>query len=256
VTSEFRKTKNFFWKKTAHWADKIITISEFSKQEVSKYFDLPLDMISSIPLGVDDKWFRKISGRQIEEVLAKYQLPGGHFLSIGTLQPRKNVGRSIEAYMSLPLSFRRDHPFVVVGRSGWGCQKLVESLEQNKYGNSVRWLSHLPEEELFALVKSAKALVFPTLFEGFGLPVLEAFAAGLPVISSNMSSIPEVAGDAAILIDPYNPEDIGSAMLEVVNDVDLFVDLSNKGFNRAKEFTWKRTALETLKLYSHVLDLN
>lgn len=253
IRSDLRRAKGFFWKKTAHWADKIITISEFSKREISHYFDIPLDKIVSIPLGVDDRWYRSISQPEITNVLNKYDLQPGFFLFVGTLQPRKNVQRAIEAYMSISESIKKTHPFVIVGRMGWESEELCDAFRSNKYGSSVRWLNHVSGDELFAILKSAKALVFPTLFEGFGLPVLEAFAAGLPVISSNLSSIPEVAGDAAILVDPYNPQSIANAMTKLSEDKNLSLDLTVKGLSRARKFTWKRTALETLKIYRQMV---
>lgn len=253
TSTGYRLIKNFFWKRTAKWADKIITISEFSKMQISENFHIPKDKITVTPLGVNPDWFQEIPESKIANVVAKYQLKKGFFLFVGTLQPRKNVSRLIEAYLLLPDAIKKNIPLIIVGRSGWGSDDLVTKLSINHFGNSVRWLEHVPYDDLLPLMKSANALVYPTLYEGFGLPVLEAFASKVPVISSNTTSIPEVAGDAALLIDPTDSSSIALGMQKIIEHPTLSSDLTKKGYLRALDFSWEKTALKTLEVYKQVL---
>ena len=141
---------------------------------------------------------------------------------------------------------------MVVGRAGWQCDEIVSRLGQGAYGAGVRWFKHLPDNELRAVLQDSIALVFPSLHEGFGLPVLEAFASRTPVIASNTTSLPEVAGDAALLIDPHDEEAIADAMRRVVEDDDLASWLKARGYERAALFTWDRTAEMTVQSYRRV----
>jgi alpha-1,3-rhamnosyl/mannosyltransferase len=250
----YRSIKNHFWVKTASWADKIITISDFSKHQISEHFKISLDRITTIPLGVDQRWFEKVSPDKINQVLLKYSINKNYFISVGTFQPRKNVQRTVDAYLALPEHVKNDSVLVLVGRSGWGCDNLIANIKSGIYGDSVIWLQHIKEDELIAIINGAKALVYPSLFEGFGLPVLEAFAAGVPVITSNTTSLPEVAGDAALLVDPLDVSAISQSMSKVFEDDDLRSEIVRKGTIRASEFSWARTATETIRVYKEVID--
>jgi glycosyltransferase involved in cell wall biosynthesis len=254
TSSEFRRIKNYFWRETAQWADKIITISEFSKDQISEHFKISSDKIISIPLGADKKWFKKLSTEHINKVLSKHSITKNFFISVGTIQPRKNLQRVIKAYQSLPERIKKETLLIIVGSRGWGCDELVANLKSGTYGPSVIWLHHLPEDELLALMNSAVALVFPSLFEGFGLPVLEAFASGTAVITSNKTSLPEVAGDAALLVDPEDVNAIAQSMSDIIEDDYLRADMVRRAKARAQDFTWKRTALETIKVYQDVIN--
>jgi len=255
TSSDFRGVKNYFWRKTAQWADKIITISEFSKDQISEHFKISSDKIISIPLGVDKKWFKKLSTEYINKVLYKHSVTKNFFISVGTIQPRKNMQRVINAYQSLPERIKKETLLVIVGSRGWGCDELVTNLKSGSYGPSVIWLHHLPEDELLALMNSAAALVFPSLFEGFGLPILEAFASGTAVITSHTTSLPEVAGDAALLVDPEDVNAIAQAMSDIIENDHLRTDMVRRAKARALNFTWKRTALETFKVYQDVINV-
>jgi alpha-1,3-rhamnosyl/mannosyltransferase len=255
ASSEFRSIKNYFWRETAQWADKIITISEFSKDQISEHFKISSDKIISIPLGVDKKWFKKLSTEYINKVLYKHSVTKNFFISVGTIQPRKNMQRVINAYQSLPERIKKETLLVIVGSRGWGCDELVTNLKSGSYGPSVIWLHHLPEDELLALMNSAAALVFPSLFEGFGLPILEAFASGTAVITSHTTSLPEVAGDAALLVDPEDVNAIAQAMSDIIENDHLRTDMVRRAKARALNFTWKRTALETFKVYQDVINV-
>ncbi len=253
VSMNLRAVKNALWRRSARWASHVITISEYSKQEIEKHFGISAEKISVIPLGVDERWFRSIAAGTMESTLSRYGLPENFFLSVGTLQPRKNIGRVIDAYCSLPPGIKNEVPLVIVGRAGWQCDEIVEALSSESYGNSVVWLKHLPDDDLLALMKAATALVFPSLYEGFGLPVLEAFAAGTPVITSNRTSLPEVAGDAALLVDPMDISSISAAMQRLLEEPSLADILREKGSVRAHAHSWDRTASMTLDVYRQVL---
>jgi len=253
VSSRLRGVKNMLWKRAAQWASHIITISEYSKQEISRYFNVDGRKISVIPLGVDERWFQPLEKSVIQTVLKRYDLPERYFLVVGTLQPRKNIGRIIDAWRSLPAGIRKEIPLVVVGRVGWSCDDLVEILASSVAGESLRWLGHLPDDDLFAVLKGASALVFPSLCEGFGLPVLEAFAAEIPVITSNSTSLPEVAGDAALLVNPLDVEDIANAMQLLSENQRLANVLIKKGKERALLYSWDKTASMTIDVYKNTL---
>lgn len=253
-TSRLGRIKHALWRRSAHWADHVITISEYSKTEIAKYFGLAEDRISVTPLGVDARWFEPMDESVIAEVLARLSITTKrYFLFVGTLQPRKNVKRVIAAYQSLPQWLRGEVGLLIVGRSGWQCEDITSNLEAGAYGPNVSWLKHLPDKDLLAVMKGAAALVFPSLYEGFGLPVLEAFAAKVPVVTSNTTSLPEVSGDAALLVNPLDEADIAGAMQCVIEDEALANTLRQRGVNRALEFTWDRTADMTVDVYRHVL---
>ncbi len=251
--SRLGRIKHALWRRSARWADHVITISEYSKIEIASHFGLAEDRISVTPLGVDARWFEHLAESVMAEVSVRLSLPKRYFLFVGTLQPRKNVSRVIAAYQSLPEWLRGEVGLLFVGRAGWQCEDIISSLEAGAYGSNVRWLKHLPDDDLLAVMKCATALVFPSLYEGFGLPVLEAFAAGVPVVTSNTTSLPEVAGDAALLVNPLDEAEIADAMQRIVEDEALASALRQRGLSRAREFTWDRTAEMTIDVYRQVL---
>jgi len=212
VRDELRALKSAIWKKSLTWADQIITISEYSKTEILKWTHVAPENISVIPLGVDTHWFNRSTAQDIQRVYQKYQLPTQFFISIGTLQPRKNVESTIHAHRSLSPEERLRTPLIIVGRAGWKCEALIELIEREPLTGALRWLKRVPQEDIPTLLQGASALVFPSLAEGFGLPVLEAFASDVPVIAARSSSLPEVTGEAAILIDPMDISQIATAM--------------------------------------------
>lgn len=250
---KLRAVKSALWRRSAHWASHVITISEYSKQEIEQHFGIPGSKISVIPLGVDERWFQSVAPSTMDETLQRYHLPAHFFLFVGTLQPRKNIVRVIDAYRSLPQGIKNEVPLVIIGRAGWHCDDVVDALNAAKYGPSVFWLGHVPNGDLMVLLKAASALVFPSLHEGFGLPVLEAFAAGTPVITSNGTSLPEVAGDAALLVDPLDTASIANAMQRLLDNPELANTLRTRGYARARAHSWDRTALMTKNVYREVL---
>jgi alpha-1,3-rhamnosyl/mannosyltransferase len=253
VSYKHRELKNFMWRRASRWATHIVTISEYSKMEIITHFGVKEENITAIPLAVDKKWFEVPSQKSINEVRTALKLPEKYYLCVGTIQPRKNIERVVAAHLTLPEAVRSQCPLVIVGRSGWGCEEIVNALTKEEYGDRIKWVRYVDDESLKVLTSCASALVFPSLYEGFGLPVLEAMAAGLPVITSNISSLPEVSGDAALLVDPFDSDLIATAMLKIVEDSLLADELSQKGIERAKLFTWEETALQTIAVYQKVL---
>ncbi len=252
ASSTLRGLKNFAFKRSAAWCERIITISEFSKQDIAEHFGIPSERIDVIPLGVNPAFFERVSEDQMIHTLQKHGARRGSFVFVGTLQPRKNVRRIIEAHRSLPPSIREEHPLLVIGKSGWGDEALRQELSKLQDDGCGLWLEDVPDSELRPLLQSASALVYPSLYEGFGLPVLEGFASNIPVISANTTSIPEVAGDAALLVDPKSVDDIAGAMERVSEDTNMARTLAQRGFERAKEFTWERCASQTLAVYRQI----
>lgn len=252
VSYRFKKLKNALWARSVRWATHVITISEYSRRDIIHWFNLPPDQVTSIPLGVSRDWFNLPAQDEIARVRGKYSLPEQYFLFVGTIQPRKNLARVIDAHNDLPSRLKSECPLVIVGRHGWGCDLLAQEL-QNNNRKTVHWLKRIPDYDLHPILADATALVFASLSEGFGLPVLEAFASQTPVITSKTTSLEEIAADAAMLVDPGSTKDITKAMYDMVTDSTLSKGLIALGTKRAQEYTWERTARETLKIYKNVL---
>jgi glycosyltransferase involved in cell wall biosynthesis len=252
INYSFKRLKNSLWRRSAHWAQHILTVSEFSKKEIAEWFGIPTARITVTPLGVGRRWFATYDREELAQTRERYGLPERFFLFIGTLQPRKNLLRLIEAHHALPAGLRASTPLVVGGRAGWSCDEELKILHEGD-GGSLRWLQHVPEEDLVQLFQTATAFVLPSLHEGFGLPVVEAFASGTPVVASNAGSIPEVAGEAAMLFDPMDIGAMANAMRRVVEDRALAETLRGRGRERARLFTWERTAELTVGVYRQVL---
>jgi len=250
VAGKGRKIKNYLFRSSAQWAQQIITISAYSAEAIAYHFGIPESRITVIPLGVEECCHQKISDEKIKRVLEYYQLPEKCFINIGTIQPRKNIARLIAAHNLLPLEIQEKHPLVIIGRNGWNSDQLVKKLQQNAYGKYVRWINYISIEDKYALLQSSLALVFPSLYEGFGLPILEAFASNTPVISSNVTAIPEVVGDAGVLINPYSEQEIANAMHSMATNSALRRELKQKGRERVKLYSWRNTAKKTQDVYS------
>ena len=253
VSGKYRGLKNLLFKRMGQWAEHVITISEFSAVEIEEHFAIPRSQISVIPLGVDEKCFNRISKEKKDEVLSRYNLTSEYFVCIGTLQPRKNITRLLDAFLQLPDELQRKNPLVIIGRNGWNCESLVGRLNKLKNSKRVFWLDYVPFQDKYALIQSSVAMVFPSLYEGFGLPLLEAFASDIPVITSNITSLPEVTADAAILVDPYSIDDISQAMLDIATNSDLQLKMRILGQERVKSFSWRHTAEKTASIYRQML---
>ena len=254
ASKRLRTLKNAIFRQMVRSTQRIITISEYSKANIVHFFGIPAERISVTYLGVDPAFAQPLSHEVRMAVLARYGLQPGYFVFVGTLQPRKNLTRIIEAHRMLPMEIQKTCPLIVIGRNGWGTDALLPELGALESRGCGRWLNNVEDAELHALLQSARALVYPSLYEGFGLPVLEGFAAGLPVISSNTTSIPEVAGDAALLVNPEHSAEIAAAMLRLVEDDALAADLVERGRLRVKNFTWGNCLRQTVDVYKELVN--
>ncbi len=234
-------------------ASAIITDSAFIQQELIELFGIAPGRITPIPLGVEPM-FTPRSAAQTADVLGRHQLTHGrYFLAVGTLEPRKNLSLALNAYQRLPAKIQQAHPLVVIGMKGWHTKALEEQLAPLVRSGEVRQLGYLPRPELATLLAGASALVYPSFYEGFGLPPLEAMACGVPVICSDASSLPEVVGDAGILIEPRDEGDLVRAMTRIVEDDRARADLARRASERATGFTWARCVDRTMAVYRSVV---
>ncbi|MBK5264614.1 MAG: glycosyltransferase family 4 protein [Alphaproteobacteria bacterium] len=252
ATPQHRAVKNFFMRAAAQWADAVITVSAAMVPAVVEQFRVPPERVTVIHNGVDDEWFQRIPPETGRTMLARHGLAPGYFLTVGTLQPRKNLARLFGAYRALPDRIRSEHPLVIVGQMGWGMDDLLPAIRSAQAVGEVFWLDYVLDAELRAIFQGACALVFPSLYEGFGMPVVEAFASGVPVLTSNVSALPEVAGDAALQVDPCDVEAIRDAMLRLAENSALCAHLVAAGSLRAKRFSWQTCAEQVAGVYRKV----
>ena len=237
----------YFIKMRLGYANHILTSSEFVRQEVIDEFCLPASMVTAIPLA-PDPLFSPSADSLVERVKLKYHLPRSYLLFVSSLEPRKNIDLLIEA-MTIA---HTDIPLVLVGWQGWGEKRWLEKIDRHNLNNRIYILGHVPDHDLKAIYTGAQALVYPSLYEGFGLPILEAMACRCPVICSDAASMPEVAGDAAILIDPAKGDQLALAIETIVHDRQTREELVRKGSAQAAEFSWDHTARQTLELFKRV----
>jgi len=255
VSRTLRPLKNFAYKKSIGWAEHIITISDYSKNDLIMHLDIDPSRISVIPLGVNERFFHRSSEEERGRILSRFGIDRPYFLYVGTIQPRKNLHRILDAYLRLPNPIRRDTALVIVGRYGWGEDALRDRLNALNASSDILWLQNVADNELPTLMQASAALVYPSLYEGFGLPILEGFAAETPVITSNVTSIPEVASDAAILVNPYNTGEITDAMKMVAENESLRRSLIGKGKERVMEYSWEKSAIEHQNVFEKVLSV-
>jgi glycosyltransferase involved in cell wall biosynthesis len=250
--STLRKVKSTVFAHLARKAQHILTISEYSALEIEQVLGIPRQRITVTPLGVSSRYFEHATPVIRADLLSRYGLSKPYFLFVGTLQARKNVDRIVDAYEQLPTDMQDAFDLVIAGRSRPDMVSLTDRLSRPRSQGSVKWIQYVPDADLPILMQSATALVFPSLYEGFGLPVLEAFASRTPVITSNTTSLPEVAGGAAILVNPLAVEEVSDAMQRVAQPEAELALMVERAYLRAKEFTWGNTAALTLAAYRSV----
>ncbi|MDF2611938.1 MAG: glycosyltransferase family 1 protein [Lachnospiraceae bacterium] len=237
-------------------ADHIITISEFSKNEIIKYMNVPENKISVMPCGVDHaKFHPNYSKADIEGSKAKYGINQDYILYLGTLEPRKNIIMLIEAYAKLREESINSPKLVLAGKKGWLYDDIFEKVKQYQMSEDIIFTDYVDADDVPLLLNGATMFVFPSIYEGFGLPPLEAMACGTPVISSNAASLPEVIGDAGILVDPYSCEELKNAMQLVINNEILRAELREKGILHSNNFTWKASVNKLFEIYTKLLEV-
>jgi glycosyltransferase involved in cell wall biosynthesis len=235
--------------RSARRAGRVIADSEATAHDLRELIGVPNSRIDVVPLGVGGA-FRPQTQAACDAVRDRYKLPESFFLYVGTLEPRKNLAALVRAWDSIAGDIEEE--LVIAGRTGWKTEEMLAAIGDAKHQDRVHLPGFLEEEDLVPAIGAARAFVWPSLFEGFGLPVLEAMACGTPVLTSNLSSLPEVAGDAALLVDPENESDIAEGLKRLSTDDVLRARLSAAGIQRASEFTWARTADLTLKAYERL----
>lgn len=227
-------------------SDIILSVSQNTANDIKSIFNLRDGKIAIVSCAAD-KDFRVIEEDKLKEWLESKKLPPKFFLSVGTLCPRKNQLRTIRAFKR----FRKTYPdyhLVIVGNRGWQYQKILEEVRILDLQNYVHFYAYTPSKDLVKLYNSAIALVFPSIYEGFGIPLLEAMQSGCPIISSNTSSMPEVVGESGLLVNPEDIAAICEAMVKISQNTELAHALVNKGFEQAKKFSWENSAKELLAL--------
>ncbi len=232
-------------------ARRIIAVSRFTKEEVERLFPAARGKVRVVYNGVSPI-FKPSPSLQVERVKEKYGIKGNYIMYLGTIEPRKNLKGLLKAFSMLRNKI--PHLLVIVGMKGWKYEGLFELLRELDIENRVFFTGFVPTEDLPPLYSGADVFVYPSFYEGFGIPVLEAMACGTPVVASSTSSLPEVVGEAGILADPRSPSDIAMKIMRIIEEPELAERLSSLGLKRAGEFTWERTARETLKVYREVLD--
>ncbi len=235
--------------------DKVIANSEFTRDEIMDFYGVDESKIAVTYLGVRSDFSTDIPEEAVSRLREKYNLPERFILFVGTVEPRKNLIGLIDGFKIMhethpPL---RDVKLVVCGMPGWLCEETIEKMEQPDIAQHIIRTGYVEEEELPVLYYAADVVTMPSWYEGFGFPALEGMACGTPVICSEKTSIAEITGDAAVLIDPAEPESIADALVRVLSDSEFAKTLSEKGLERAREYTWDRTARQTYEAYRSVL---
>ncbi|MBI3963592.1 MAG: glycosyltransferase family 4 protein [Candidatus Kerfeldbacteria bacterium] len=232
----------------------VITVSEFSKREIVATIGADPNRITVIPLGYDTTQYRPdLPSEQIDRVTAQYGLTRDAYLfSIGRLEQKKNTRGLIEAYARARGA--ANLPLVLAGTPGFGYDQVTDAIRQLGVAAHVRQLGWIPQQDVPYLLAGARAFVFPSFYEGFGLPVLESMATGTPVIASTAGAVPEVAGQAAILVDPSDTEQLGNALIRLINDRELRSVLRSRGLERASAFRWSACAAATLQILQSVAE--
>ncbi|MEW6544048.1 MAG: glycosyltransferase family 1 protein [Nitrospirota bacterium] len=252
-TKFFGQRASFYrTRRTAHRARRVITVSDYSARDIESLYGLSRDRIVVIPNGVSDDFRPSAGATDLAGLRSRFSIPTERFLLfVGGADPRKNHRALLKAY-ALRADRLSGHCLVLVGDVTHRFGDLRETARTLGVERRTVCTGRLPLQDLRLLYSCAEAFVFPSIYEGFGMPVLEAMACGAPVITANRTSLPEVAGDAAILVDPEDAGQLGEAIVQVVEDPALRASLKAKGFDRVKQFTWERTARRTLALYQEL----
>jgi glycosyltransferase involved in cell wall biosynthesis len=251
VTRKHRLVVSAAYQRLGRQADVVITPSEATKADVVRHLRINPERIEVIPWGCEQRFQPMPDRDRFAAVRQKYQLPVRYLLFVGTLEPRKNLTTLLRAFAMLRTARHRDElKLVVAGRLGWLYTDILTTVRRLALADAVIFTGFVDDEDLPHLYRGAELFVFPSLYEGFGLPILEAMASGVPVVMSNTASMPEVAGDAAILVSPHDPQAIAEGMARVLAEDQLRQVLTQKGLARARCFTWERTAQRTLEVYT------
>jgi len=249
-TSATVRNEMVFAERILQHARGVIAISESTRRDAVEYLGLDPDRVVTIYPGVADAYFESIEPETLSGLRRKYRLPERYILFVGTIEPRKNVDRLLDAYLQLPAPLRDEVPLLLAGMEGWASELTIARLRS--LSPQVRYLGYVPELELHALTAGAEVLAYPSLYEGFGLPVAQAMAAGVPVITSPCGALAEVTGGAALLVDPLSPGEIAAALARILTSASLRQELTRRGRNRAQRFRWQVSAPRVLNFFEEV----
>jgi glycosyltransferase involved in cell wall biosynthesis len=246
-----RKQLRITVRRTARQASQVIALSEYARNDIVNTYQVSPDKISVIPLSAAGHFHPIRDEEELQRVRQTYGIEGEYMLSVGAIQPRKNLGRLVAAYSHL----RGAKPegklpkLVLAGKCAWLYDETLRAIKELELSDSIILTGYVPENDLPALYSGALCFIYPSFFEGFGLPPLEAMQCGVPVIVGDQTSLPEVVGDAAVLVDPFDVHALAAAIDKVVSDSNLRAKLSVQGLARAKLFEWRKTARQTLAVY-------
>jgi glycosyltransferase involved in cell wall biosynthesis len=250
---EFFSLRKKYWhftqrpKKQAIESDKIIAISESTKEDIVNFYKIPEEKIQVVYSGVNESMMPlKKDDKKLKYVKEKYSLPGEFILYLGTIEPRKNIVGIIRAFEGV--REKKKIKLVLAGALGWLYKDILKEAKNSRFSDDIIFLGFVDDSDKIGLYNLALVFVYPSFFEGFGFPPLEAMACGVPVVTSNCSSLPEVVGEAALMIDPYKSSEIADAMWMFLEDEELRNIYKERGLLQAKKFTWKKAGEETLKI--------
>jgi len=239
----------FLTKRAIAQADHIIAVSRATARSLECLLHIPSDKISVIYEAANERYQFYNKGESAKYIAEKFKTSEKYILTVGTIEPRKNIENLLKAFRNLIDNFKFDYQLLIAGGKGWRNSNIYRTYKRLRFSEKeVKFLGYVPDNDMPRLYSGAKIFVFPSLYEGFGLPPLEAMACGTPVITSNSSSLPEVVGDAGIMFDPYNINEMGQAIYKVLNDNELMSNLRQKGLERVKLFSWEKAASETLRV--------
>ena len=238
------------FKKSAHRADHIISISKVTKADLINFFGIDEDKVSVVYPALDDL-FTPLVEHQLEEVKAKFCLPEYYILYVGNIEPRKNILRLAQAFDYLVSSGRisEEVQLLIVGQKGWFYKDIFAGINALPNREKITFMGPVFGQNLAGIYQMARVMAYPSMFEGFGYPVLEAMRLGAPVLTSRVSSLPEAGGDAAFLIEPESIDDIASGLEKLINDESLRKDLIQRGYKHAQRFTAEKMARQTMAIY-------
>jgi len=236
----------------ARLADRVITVSDSSKHDILRFVNVEPSKIEVIPNAFDERFAIEPAEAQVARVRERYQLQDEFVLYAGNVKPHKNLERLIDAFHLVRMRGLDHLKLVLIGDEISRYTSLRRAVHRHQLHKYVRFLGYLPEDTLTVMYRLASVFVFPSLYEGFGLPPLEAMASGTPVVTSNVSSLPEVAGDAAILVNPYEPESIANGIYRVLTDRAAREELRRRGLERARQFSWESSVRRVREIYDAV----
>ncbi len=242
--------EKLFLKRAAKKATHITTVSENTKNDLLETCKIDEDKVDVVYCSASDD-YKPLEKESLEGFIKKTNLPSKFFIALSTISPRKNYLKLLKAFKIVQKS-HKDWHLIIVGKKGWQYEEIYQYVKENYLRKNVHFLNYLSKKSIIKLLNLARGMVFPSLYEGFGIPPLEAMKSGCPVIVSNSSSLPEVVGSSAIRINPHDEEEIARAMITLIKDDDLCEELRTKGFAQAKKFSWEASAKKMLEIINQI----